>query len=676
MSNILLEPIDKIITLDKSKADALKRLELETVADLLIYRPLSLKKRKIYPNLSMLTHQDEVVVKAKVIEIIIPQKKSQPSKCFIGNETGGITIIFFKFTPYLKKIFTIGKEVIIGGKIELYDYRPQITHPEIFFDKAQITEYEPKYPLTYALTNSMIRSHIHKAISACTNVVEWIPDSLLKEYNISSFMDSVKSLHQYMDFSVPVEKALLRFKIDEALSNQLGFRYVREQTKSEDGREFKSNSDLQKQIIEKLGFELTQGQVDAIKDIEKDQASSNQMLRMIQGDVGCGKTIVAILTALNVISSGAQAAFMVPTDVLAQQHYNFATKLLSEFNINVALLTGKITGKKKEILLDSIKSGEVDLVIGTHSLFQEKVIFKDLGYIIVDEQHRFGVNQRMELVLKGDRPDVLIMSATPIPRTLSMTMFGDLAISYIKTKPLNRKDINTVVCSIKKLDDICIAVRNRIDRGEKVFWVCPLIEVDEQEELNMFVDVETRFSYLKNIFGDDVGFLHGGMASDEKSKIINQLLDSTIKILVSTTVIEVGVDIPDATLIIIENAEKFGLAQLHQLRGRVGRSNLESVCVMLYGKTSSKIAFERLKIMKESQDGFYISEKDLILRGEGELLGQKQSGDQNFKFLDISTDAQLINKCNFVASSMEITDNQILQMAIFNKQIKSNKIIC
>ncbi len=674
MNKILLEPINKIITLDKIKENALNRLGIEIVADLLLYKPTSLKKRRIYPNLATLRHHDEVVIKAKVIEIIYPQKKTQPVKYFVSNETGGVTIIFFKFHNYFKKSLCIGKEIIIGGKVELYDYRPQIAHPEIIFDQSQITEFEPKYPLTYGITNSMMRNYIYKAISVCNISHEWIPENLLQEYSIPSFMDAVKNLHQYKNFSASLEKSTLRLKIDEAFLNQISFRYIRERATKLKGRKFKVNNDLKEKVLKKLGFELTQGQIDVINDIEVDQMSPNQMLRMVQGDVGSGKTIVAILTALNVISAGSQSAIMVPTDVLAQQHYQAATSLLADFNINVILLTGKITGKKKEILLESIKSGEAHLVIGTHSLFQEKVIFHDLGYIIVDEQHRFGVNQRMDLVSKGDRPDVLIMSATPIPRTLSLTMFGDLAISYIKTKPLNRKNITTLACSVKKLDDICIAIRNRIEKGEKVFWICPLIGITDKEEYSTFSDVETRFSYLNNIFGDEVEFLYGTMSQEEKSKVINKLLDSTIKILVSTTVIEVGVDIPDATLIIIENAEKFGLAQLHQLRGRVGRSNLESVCILLYGAQTSKIAFQRLKIIKDSQDGFYISEQDLILRGEGELLGQKQSGEQNFRFLDISMDASIINKCNFVANKMEITDNLILQMSIFNKQMMRNKI--
>ncbi len=666
-NNKILLPIENILTIDKTKLSALKRLKIERVVDLLLYKPSYYQKRLIYPSLSKLAHGNHVVIKGKVSEVLYPKAKSGPTKISIFNDSGSIVLVFFKLHKYLQSIFKIGAEVTVSGKVEFYDFRPQINHPEILYDKDLITENEPIYPLTYGITNSQIRKYIIKAIRYCGEINEWLPNGLISEYGLPSFMQAVRKIHAE-PADVSLQKSLLRLKIDEALSNQIGFRYIKEEARGSKGRIFSINEKIKNSVISALSFDLTEDQEKVLKEIEQDQASNSQMLRMLQGDVGCGKTIVAMLSAINAITSGAQVALMAPTEVLAEQHYNFASKIFEPYGIRVGLLTGKMPSKKKNEMLEAIKSGRIDLLLGTHSLFQEKVQFKDLGYVIVDEQHRFGVEQRMELVSKGSHPDILIMSATPIPRSLSLTMFGDLALSIIKTMPKTRKEVKTIISSISKIEDVCKAAQNVISRSEKIFWICPLIEVGEEGKSN-FIDVETRFNYLSNIFGNQVEFLHGGIGGEDKSKILNKLKVGEIKILVATTVIEVGIDIPDATLIVIENAEKFGLAQLHQLRGRVGRGDKESTCILLYGKQVSAVAFERFKIMKESRDGFFIAEKDLLLRGEGELLGSRQSGEQNFKFLDLSTDGSIISRCNNIASGILINKDRLLQMMIYNPKM-------
>lgn len=665
-NNKILLPMENILTLDKTKLSALKRLKIERVVDLLLYKPSYYQKRLIHPSLSKLAHGNYVIIKGKVSEVLYPKAKSGPTKISIFNDSGSIVLVFFKLHKYLQSIFKIGAEVTVSGKVEFYDFRPQINHPEILYDKDLITKNEPIYPLTYGITNSQIRKYIIKAIRYCGEINEWLPDGLISEYGLPSFMQAVRKIHAELG-EVSLSKSLLRLKIDEALSNQMGFRYIKEEARGSKGRIFEVNEKIKNSVISELPFDLTEDQEKVLKEIEQEQASNLQMLRMLQGDVGCGKTIVAMLSAINVITSGAQVALMAPTEVLAEQHYNLASKIFEPYGIRVGLLTGKMPSKKKNEMLEANREGRIDFLLGTHSLFQEKVQFKDLGYVIVDEQHRFGVEQRMELVSKGSHPDILIMSATPIPRSLSLTMFGDLALSVIKSMPKTRKEVKTIISSISKIEDVCKAAQNVISRAEKIFWICPLIEVEEGK--SNFIDVETRFNYLSSIFGSQVEFLHGGISGEDKSKILSKLKEGEIKILVSTTVIEVGIDIPDATLIVIENAEKFGLAQLHQLRGRVGRGDKESTCILLYGKQVSAVAFERFKIMKESRDGFFIAEKDLLLRGEGELLGSRQSGEQNFKFLDLSSDGSIISRCNNIASGMEINKDRLLQMMIYNSKM-------
>ncbi|MDX1916763.1 MAG: ATP-dependent DNA helicase RecG, partial [Rickettsiaceae bacterium] len=556
---------------------------------------------------------------------------------------------------------------------------PQINHPEIILDQALYTDLEPKYSLTYGITNTILRSYINKLLPLSMNIPEWLPVEILQKYNLPSFYNALQELHQGGD-KLRLSKSILRLKFDEAFSSQMGLKILRNKNQKLKNRTFAKNLPLQERVMLKFGYNLTEGQKDALKDIEQDQLSQTQMIRMLQGDVGCGKTIVGLLAACNVIAAKSQVVFMAPTEVLAIQHFKFICKMLETEETEVRLITSKTTTKERNILFAEIASGKVDCVIGTHAVLNEELIFKDLRFIVIDEQHKFGVLQRIAISEKGNNPDILLMSATPIPRSLSMIYFGDLAMSKISQVPNNRKKILTFVTSISKMPDIIKAISNRISINQKIYWICPLIEAKESEESDNkndyeIIDVQKRYEYLHDIFGEKVTYLHGGIKQEKKNEIIENFRSGICPVLISTTVVEVGIDVPDATLIIIENAERFGLAQLHQLRGRVGRSDLESICILLKGSCISSVARTRLSIMKESLDGFFIAEKDLALRGEGEFFGEKQSGEQNFRFLDLAEDAYILEEISKVMNKIKIDSPAELAVSLFSKLTPDQNII-
>lgn len=677
--DLLFAPIENLLSLNKTKIAALKRLNILSGLDLLLSRPFRYRKNKKFPKIAELSNGDDIYIKLKIDEIIKPSKKSKPVEIYASNETGSIKIIFFRFHSFLEKILKPGKIFIFHGNVELYNFSPQLTHPEIIYDQKQISEEEPIYHLTYGITNNQIRTYIFSLINFLDDADFRVIDKYLLSKNLPLINDAFKKIHSYGNNNTSVENAIYSMKYLESFSNQLGFKYIRNITDNNNGKIFEIDKNTQNKILESLGFSLTSGQEEALRDIQEEQKSNIQMLRMLQGDVGCGKTLVSLLSAVNVLKSGMQVAVMAPTEVLASQHYSLFNKILSEFGYEVTLLTSKVKGKQRNLILDSLKNGKTNLIVGTHSLIQEKVKFKELGYVIVDEQHKFGVNQRMQLATKGAHPDILVMSATPIPRSLSLTIFGDLSMTKIMNKPKNRKEIKTSVMPSIKINEISTNLSKILEKGEKIYWICPLIEQsaddDNLEKEIDYIDVETRYNELSSIYTRDVGFLHGNMSSVEKEEIIEKFRLGEIKILVSTTVIEVGIDVPDATLIVIENSEKFGLAQLHQLRGRVGRSDLQSNCILIYGKKSSKIAFERMKIMRDSNDGFYISESDLKLRGQGDLLGERQSGEESFIFLDILSDVEIIVEMNRLANEIKIDNNELKIISIFNQSLFNNKLM-
>ncbi|MCC8369204.1 MAG: ATP-dependent DNA helicase RecG [Rickettsia endosymbiont of Oxypoda opaca] len=457
------------------------------------------------------------------------------------------------------------------------------------------------------------------------------------------------------------ELSIKRLAAKELIANQISLYNIRKQIQLKRGNNFSKATVIQQSVLNELGFELTEGQQKVIAEIEQDQSSSFEMMRLLQGDVGSGKTLVALLTIVNAVGAKFQATLMAPTDLLANQHYEFFVKALKNTDIKVALLTGKILGIARKNVMSQLENGEIDILIGTHALFQEKVNFKNLGYIVIDEQHKFGVQQRLNLINKGANPDVLVMTATPIPRSLALTVFGDMAISKLTSKPKNRLAITTNVMPFSRIENIIEVLNKKLTLGERIYWICPLIDQNDKElkiaeNIIPLTDVMSRFAAIDLVYPKIGGIIHGKMKNDQKDAVMRQFKEGQIKLLVATTVIEVGIDVPEATLIIIENAEQFGLAQLHQLRGRVGRGSAPSYCILLYNpKRLSNVARKRFEIMKSTNDGFYIAEQDLKLRGGGEILGMKQSGEIQFFFADLARDLDLLIKANkFTAANPSV----------------------
>lgn len=678
MINIFFSPVENSITIKKETIWALSRLGIKTIRDLVFYKPASYQIKDINPNLSEL--QDGQLIQTKVtIEKILPRANSRvPLKVIAGNDTGSVTVVFFnKIPPFIYSRLREGTEHIISGKIQLFDYHFQISHPEFILQKSLESAYEPIYPLTYGLINKQLYGYIIHAMDFIEK--QWVLQAKNLQPEISQYVneliEDLKILHLYKsniatkDIKPMWEKVIKKLATAELFANQASLLKVRRQKHIKNGRIFVKASGLQENILAKLGFTLTPSQLEVIKEIEAEQKLSVQMMRLLQGDVGSGKTLVALLTMLNVAATGSQCCLMAPTDLLANQHYQFFANVLEGSGIKCELLTGKTSAKNRAMLTQELEKGETLILIGTHALFQEKVNFKDLAYVVIDEQHRFGVEQRLALINKASHPDVLIMTATPIPRSLTLTMFGDMAVSKLIGKPKDRLPITTTVNPLSKLPDIIHAVNKKLVKGEGVYWVCPLISEEEMQKNKNLQGVYPRFLELQNIYPGTVEMLHGKMNNIQRDSTMQRFKSGEIRILVATTIIEVGIDVPEATLIVIENAEHFGLAQLHQLRGRVGRGSLQSHCIMLYNPTGlSATARERLNIMHGSNDGFYIAEKDLMLRGSGEIIGTKQSGEPEFFFADLARDMEILITAHKSAETLEFSEFINWQIELFARK--------
>ena len=611
---------------------ALERLNIKTIRDLMLYKPNYYLQKKLNPDVKNINDGDNVILTVEIAQI----QRSHKSKILQGTvnyKDAIIRIVFFRTPPaFVIKILYNQKVVKIVGKITIVDGNMEIHHPEIVFSNNDIDLIEPIYPLTYGITNKQLYAEIKAAIHKIQN----IPD-----INLEELKTAICNIH--IPKSMNLDQYYKTISFLELIAHNAAMQILKTQVK-ECGRNFQINHELQKQILTKLNFTLTDGQQQALEEIEHDQ-QNHKMMRLLQGDVGVGKTLVALLSALNVLNY-AQVAMMCPTDMLSTQHYNFFTQALSELDIKVALLTGSTTTKERKKILSQLAEGSIRIIIGTHALFQEEVKFYDLGYVIIDEQHRFGVMQRFALTEKGINPDVLIMTATPIPRSLCLALFGDIDTSKITTRISDRLPVITATIGKNRIHDVINQLNEIVKRGERIYWVCPLIEKEEESETHL-QDAQIRFMELKEIYGDKVGLATGKTNSKDRTEIIRRFYSGEILILVATTIVEVGIDVKDATLIIVEDAQQFGLAQLHQLRGRVGRGNKQSFCILLYNeKRLSKVAKERLMVLKNSADGFYIAEQDLVLRGSGEIFGVNQSGLQKFFFFNEQNDVDLLSKVN------------------------------
>ena len=611
----------------------LKKKGVNNIFDLIWKLPKSSTDRSISLKIKDLKIDEIQTITITPMKYSFPRVRNLPNKVLCSDETGTIDCIFFNsYEGYIKKILPLGKEITISGKIKYFKNRYQLTNPKyISEDETLIKKKHNTYSLTEGISEKMYNKIINQIIEKIPELNEWHSKEIMSKFNNIKWNEAIRKLHKPENIGSFKENFYQRLAFDEIFSTFLVNSEIRKKIK----KNKKTNKilDLNKQnkIIKKLNFSLTKDQENTLKEINKDLCSSAKMFRLLQGDVGSGKTIVALLSAFNTVNSGFQVGVMAPTEILARQHYLFAKSILPQ-NINVFLISSKSDYKEKKEILNKLGKHEIDILFGTHAIFQKKVDFKKLGLIIIDEQHKFGVNQRKKLSDKGkDNCDVLLMTATPIPRTLTMTMYGDMDISIIREKPKSRRPIKTYSKLESKTNDIIKFIKKQINLGNQVFWVCPLIE--ESKKLDHTSAVQ-KFEYLKKIFPNKVSLLHGKTDDNEKEIILNKFLKNEFQILVSTTIIEVGIDFPNATVIIIENANKFGLSQLHQLRGRVGRGNKESTCILMFRSNLSNNAKKRINILKESNDGFFISEEDMKIRGFGDILGFKQSGIKNFKLAD------------------------------------------
>src|SRR5476649_2704943 len=616
--------------------------EAPRVIDLLLHLPSGAIDRRARPKLRDVQAGQVVTVTVTIEEHrpSPPHRARAPYKVLASDDTSDITLTFFHARKdYLEKLLPVGQMRYVSGTAEFYDGMLQMVHPDRVVDEkgfADLPLVEPVYPLTEGLALGNVRRAMDGAVARLPTLPEWQDEAWLSRERFPAFADALRHLHRpHEPHDIePESPAWTRLAYDELLAGQLALALVRAHMRRQTGRGTSSEGRMRARILKALPYSLTHSQQKAVDDILNDLALPQRMLRLLQGDVGSGKTVVALVAAAAVIEAGRQAAFMAPTELLARQHLNTIAPLAEAAGIRVAILTGRERGGQRTEILDRLVLGDIDLLIGTHALFQEDVAFHDLALAVVDEQHRFGVHQRLALAQKGDAVDVLVLTATPIPRTLVLTFFGDMDVSELREKPAGRQPVDTRTIPMSRLEEVEDAVGRALYGGQRAYWVCPLVEESEKVDL---AAAEARFEELRKKFGDKVDLVHGRMKGADKDAAMERFASGTTQLLVATTVIEVGVDVPEATIMVIEHAERFGLAQLHQLRGRVGRGAGHSTCLLIYKAPLGETAKARLAVLRETEDGFRIAEEDLKLRGEGDLLGTRQSGLPGFRIARIET---------------------------------------
>jgi ATP-dependent DNA helicase RecG len=642
----LFQSIQRVHGIGPRFAKVLETLTGPCVLDLLFHWPVAVVDRRTIRKIDNLEAGSVATISGKVTTTTFAQYPGRPSKVTISDDTGSLTLTFFKNPGgYLQKNFPLGKEIAISGRIELYQGRPQMSHPDKIVDAQDINSIailEPIYPLTAGVTNAVLSKAEQTCLNKVPKLPEWLDTEFVAREKWPQWHEALEQIHRLKDIDAlsPQFPARRRMAYDEVLAHQLALGLIRQQQKETLHAPIAIDQNKMQSALSSLPFTLTQGQQRVLGEITNDLQQNFQMCRLLQGDVGSGKTVLALLAAIAVISAGKQAVLMAPTEILARQHLQSLQPLAEKNNICLALLTAREKGKAREKILTDLENGEIDLLIGTHAVIQDPVHFKDLGLAIIDEQHRFGVSQRLALSEKGEAVNLLVMTATPIPRTLSLTTYGDMENSILKEKPPGRKPIDTRVMAHDKIPDIVSGLKNKIANGDRIYWVCPLVEESELIDLSA---AEDRYAALQQIFPGRVGLIHGRLKGDEKDAVMARFIAGEIDILVATTVIEVGVNVPEATVMIIEHSERFGLSQLHQLRGRVGRGEKEGTCLLLYEGPLGKVAKQRLETLRRTEDGFEIAEMDLTLRGPGDILGTKQSGDVAFRLADLTAHQDLLN---------------------------------
>ncbi len=617
------------------------------VIDLLFLPPHSLIDRRTQPEIAFAPEGATVTIKARVDRHQPPPRgnRSAPYRVFLQDGTGELALTFFHAKgDWLEKTLPIDEDVMVSGKVDWFNGRPSMVHPDYMVKASEaenLPAVEPVYPLTAGLSPKVLRRTMEAAIARLPLLPEWLDETLIRKQGFPTSSDAFRRLHDPRDAADmdPQAPARRRLAYDEFLAGQVSLALVRRNVRRAKGRPVRTEGRLAGQILENLPFSPTNSQREAVADILKDMAGEERMLRLVQGDVGSGKTLVALLSMAAAVEAGGQAVLMAPTEILARQHHATISRFLEKTDVSVELLTGKMKMSERNAALARIASGEAHIVVGTHALFQEGVTYANLLLAVVDEQHRFGVHQRLRLTAKGLAPHMLVMTATPIPRTLVLAAFGDMDVSKLTEKPAGRKPIQTVTVPSERLDEIVHRLQKAIQEGKKAYWICPLVEESEESELT---SVEERHGVLAQFFGARASLIHGRMSVAEKEAAMAAFKAGETRLLVATTVVEVGVDVPDATIMVIEHAERFGLAQLHQLRGRVGRGEGASSCILLYKGPLSENGKARLNILRESEDGFLIAEEDLRLRGEGELLGTRQSGTPGFRIASLEAHGDLL----------------------------------
>jgi ATP-dependent DNA helicase RecG len=632
--------IEKVVPADLTAREA-------RAGDLLFTLPSSIIDRRNRPGIALSAEGAIVTLDVRVDRHQPPPRgnRSVPYRVFVHDDTGEMALTFFHANAtWLERSLPVGEKIVVSGRMEWFNGRPSMVHPDhiAFADKAEgLPLVEPVYPLTAGLHAKVLRRAIGQALGRLPVLPEWQDAELMRRQTFPSFADGLRRIHNPADpIDVsPEAAAWRRLAYDEILAGQVSLALVRANVRKHAGRPLQGDGARIEALRAALPYRLTTSQEQALTEIDADMAKPDRMLRLLQGDVGSGKTVVALLAMARAVEAGGQAALMAPTEILARQHFSTIAPLAEKAGLAVAVLTGREKGRERAGILEGLENGSIDIVIGTHALFQEAVRFRDLAFAVVDEQHRFGVHQRLAITAKGEAPDMLVMTATPIPRTLVLTAFGDMDVSRLTEKPAGRQPIRTVTLPFERYDELVGRISDALAEGQKIYWICPLVEDSDEVELT---SVEERHAALRQEFGLRVGLVHGRMAGRDKDEAMRAFKEGETRVLVATTVVEVGVDVPDATIIVIEHAERFGLAQLHQLRGRVGRGSKASTCVLLYKPPLGETATARLSVLRETEDGFRIAEEDLKLRGEGELLGTRQSGTPGFQIARLEFHADLL----------------------------------
>jgi ATP-dependent DNA helicase RecG len=634
---------------DKLFRYLLGRDETPRLIDLLLHLPASVIDRRARPKI-----RDAVPGTVVTLEMTVDRHRPTPARnsraphlVYASDDTGDVVLTYFRAKPgYVEKLLPVGSKRYVSGTLQMFDGVPQIVHPDRVVDEAgfaKLTGIDPVYPLTEGLALGSLRRAMALALQKLPKLPEWTSPDVIRRCKFPPFAEALNRVHVPLELTdiLPDGPYWSRLAFDELLAGQLALALVRAQLRRPAGDRNAGDGHLRKKIIDALPYALTSSQRKAAAAIAEDLRQPVRMLRLLQGDVGSGKTVVALLAAAAVTEVGKQAALMAPTEILARQHIKTITPLAERAGLRVAILTGREKGKERREILARLAGGEIDFLVGTHALIQDDVVFKSLALAVVDEQHRFGVRERLALTGKGEAVDVLVLSATPIPRTLVLTYFGDMDVSELREKPAGRQPIDTRAIPMSRLSEVMEAVGRAIDKGKRVYWIVPLVEESETVALT---DAEQRFESLRERFADKVGLVHGKLRGAEKDRVMAQFAGGEVSLLVATTVVEVGVDVPAATIMVIENAERFGLAQLHQLRGRIGRGSEASTCLLLYKEPLGEMSKARLKVIRETTDGFRIAEEDLKLRGEGDVLGVRQSGLPGYRIARSEVHAQFITQ--------------------------------